>query len=63
MSGERKVVRIEIEYDDGTIERATGDDASEIWRNVEGAFLMRHIHGMPYNGPKMKIVERLDESV
>jgi hypothetical protein len=51
-----KTVRIEVEYDDGMIERAEGDEAAEIWRAVNGSFTLQHIHGMPYRGPKLKVV-------
>lgn len=58
---ERKVIRIEVEYDDGIVERAVGGDAEKIYSAINGAFFMRHIHGMPYKGPKMQPVERTSE--
>lgn len=55
---ERKIVRVEIEYEDGEMERAVGNDAAEIWKAVSGAFAFKQIHGMPYSGPKMKVVSK-----
>lgn len=55
---ERKIVRIEIEYEDGAIERATGDDANEIWRRIIGMIVFQHIHGMEYDGPKLQPVSK-----
>ena len=59
---DKKVIRIEIEYDDGSMERATGKDATKIWSAIESGFVMRHIHGMPYDGPQMKPVDRSAQS-
>lgn len=59
---DKKIVRIEIEYDNGDVERATGDDAAEIWRSIESAFVMQHIHGMTYGGPKLIPVARSGKS-
>lgn len=53
---ELKAIRIEVEYEGGYLERATGDDAAQIWKAIEGAFAMQHIHGMGYKGPRMKPV-------
>lgn len=53
-----KCVRIEMEYDNGLIERAEGADASAIADSINGAFALRQIHGMPYDGPKLKPVDR-----
>lgn len=49
----KKVIRIEMEYEDGEISRAVGEDASEIWKQIEGMIVMESIHGRPYTGPKM----------
>ena len=55
---DEKAVRIEVEWDNGRIERAEGDDAAKIWDAIQGGFVMNHIHGMDYKGPKMKIVQQ-----
>lgn len=39
-----KAIRVEVEYDDGVLERATGEEATEIWRH--------------YSGPKLKPVPK-----
>lgn len=54
---EKKVTRIEIEYEDGEIIRATGNEADEISKAWNAAMFMEHVHGRPYNGPVMKSVE------
>lgn len=53
---EEKAVRIEVEWDNGRIERAEGEDAAKIWDAIQGGFVMGHIHGMTYSGPKMKVI-------
>ena len=60
---EPKVVRVEIEYDNGQILRSEGEDADRIWSNVNGAFVFQAVHGMPYSGPQMKEVRAARESV
>jgi hypothetical protein len=55
----KKVVRVEIEYEDGSEERAIGDDAEKIWQAIESGFLMNHIHGVSYDGPHLKPVEKV----
>jgi hypothetical protein len=56
MANERKAVRIEYEYDDGTIERAVGDHAESIRKTIDGQFVFGHIHGARYLGPTLKPV-------
>lgn len=56
MSDPTKAIRIEVEWDDGRLERAEGDDAAKIWDAINNGFMMQHIHGMPYSGPKMKVI-------
>ena len=58
MNQPKKVVRIETEFDDGEIIRATGDKAETIWQAIQGRFLMEHIHGRPYQGPQMETVQK-----
>lgn len=55
---EPKVIRIEVEYEDGVIEQATGNVANEIWDRIQGMCVMEHIHGRPYSGPQLKRRER-----
>lgn len=54
---EKKAVRVEVEWDDGTLERATGKDAAVIWDKIASAIVMDAIHGRPYNGPQLKPVD------
>ena len=54
---DERAVRIEVEWDNGRIERAEGEDATTIWRAIQGGFAMNQLHGMPYNGPKMKVIK------
>ena len=57
------VVRVEIEYDNGDIERATGVEAAEIWRYLNSGQLMNYIHGAVYTGPKLKLVKAKSDAV
>jgi hypothetical protein len=54
--GEKIVVRIEIEYDDGLIEGARGADAFEIWSWLMSGQAMNSIHGAVYKGPQFTAV-------
>ena len=47
-------VRIEMEFSDGELLRAVGDDAEQIRKWIDGATVMGNIHGMGYKGPTMK---------
>lgn len=58
MSERPKCVRIEMEYDDGSLYRATGEDAQKIKASIDSAFVMEAIHGAEYRGPQMQKVER-----
>lgn len=58
MTTEKKVVRIELEYEDGELLRATGEDANIIWKAIQGGFVMQHIHGGSYTGPQMSKVSK-----
>lgn len=58
MDTEKKCVRIELEYDNGEIWRATGEDAQKIRENLDSQTVMMWIHGMPYSGPTLKLVEK-----
>jgi hypothetical protein len=53
----REIVRVEIEYDDGEVMRAIGEDAAAIWAAYGKAldfYLDRQKR--PYTGPVMKSV-------
>jgi hypothetical protein len=55
--GERpKVVRVEVEYESGLIESATGDDADAIWVGMIDAIVFLANRGMVYRGPQMKVI-------
>lgn len=49
----RKAVRIEFEYDDGTILYAEGDHAEEVMQYLNSAQTMHAIHGANYRGRTM----------
>ena len=57
---EPRCIRIEMEYDNGDVYRATGEDAVTIRKWMESDELMQHIHGEPYTGPQMKLVTRTE---
>jgi hypothetical protein len=50
-------VRIEMEFADGCVIRATGDDAEAIRKWMDSAAMLQHVHGMGYTGPTMQKVE------
>jgi hypothetical protein len=50
---DRKCVRIEIEYEDGTVEYQTGDAAQEVWSWFMSGEQMNCIHGAQYHGTKL----------
>lgn len=52
-SPNRKAVRIEFEYDDGTILSAEGDHAEEVMKYLDRAQVMYVIHGASYTGRMM----------
>src|SRR5579864_9526164 len=54
---EPKAIRIQVEYDDGHLERAEGEDAPKIWTALSSALAVAHVHGVPYVGPKLKEVD------
>jgi hypothetical protein len=54
--GRPRVVRIEIEWEDGMVRRAEGDDADAIhdhWTDLE---VLNHMHGFRYRGPVLREV-------
>lgn len=50
----KKAVRIEIKYDDGSIDLAEGDAAFQIKQWYDNAEVMYCIHGAQYTGPKFQ---------
>lgn len=57
MSDSKEIVRIEVEYADGTKQGATGDAAQQImnwWCSCE---TLAFIHGTKYSGPVLKEVK------
>ena len=56
---DKKCVRIEIEYNDGTVEYQNGPAADEVWSWLMGAQSMYCIHGAVYKGPQF-IERRVD---
>jgi hypothetical protein len=57
----RKVIRMELEWDDGEIQQAVGDDADAIWKDITDGYTFRYIHGMPYKGPMLKTIRKAGE--
>lgn len=51
-----KCVRIEYEYEDGRVYRATGDDAEAICKHYRSCEVMDAIHGGHYSGPQLQLV-------
>jgi len=41
----KKLIRVELEYDDGSIKRLTGDNAHKWNEQVSNASMMAYIHG------------------
>lgn len=52
--GKKEAVRIEIEYDDGSVDFATGKAAEEIKTWYDGAEGMYCFHGAVYKGTKFQ---------
>ena len=50
----KKAIRIEIQYDDGTVDFAEGDAAEQIKNWYNNAEVMYCIHGATYKGPKFQ---------
>jgi len=57
MSDDKKIVRVELEYDDGSIHRLTGDDAEKWLEAANGQAVMSHIHGMPFPSFDWEIID------
>jgi len=48
MSDEKKAVRIEMEFDDGTVQRLTGEQAQKWLDAANGQAVMGWAHGMEF---------------
>lgn len=46
-----------MEFDDGEVLRAVGDDANQIYDHIQSGEVMNYIHGIQYQGPTMKTVK------
>jgi len=55
---DEKCIRIEMEYENGKVFRAVGDEAEKINKWIGNATLLQYLHGAPYKGPVMKEVEK-----
>jgi hypothetical protein len=54
-----KVIRVEIEYDNGVVYRQTGENAEKIWQALTGAQALQQLRGgFPYDGPQLEKVEK-----
>ena len=53
---ESKCIRIEMEYDDGRLERAKGKDAEILARNIAESFAQMGVYGTLFYNPQMKTV-------
>jgi len=47
-----KATLIRVEFDDGTLQTAEGDQAAQIWDWYRAGEAMNCIHGARYDGPK-----------
>jgi hypothetical protein len=50
-----KVVRFEVECEDGRVFEAVGDTADEIWKAYSSAMLMEQTRGRAYTGPRFTL--------
>ena len=53
-----KCIRIEMEYDNGDLYRAEGEDAEEIRKAIVAAQILEAVHGREWRGPQLKKVEK-----
>lgn len=51
MSSEKKVVNLQIIYDDGSWQSASGEAADTIWEWYLNAEALAWVHGAAYKGP------------
>jgi len=54
-----KVTKIRIEYDNGSIKEAVGEDANTIMDSWNSLQFMAQNHGQKYSGPFMKEVGKI----
>ena len=53
-----KVKKIRLEYEDGSVREAKGEDADKIWKHIQGTEDFWFIHGFVYDGPCMKEIKK-----
>ena len=57
----KKATRIEIRYDDGSMDLAEGSDAAQILDWYNAGQTMNLIHGAVYSGPQFKEIAPRNE--
>ena len=45
---EKKIIRVEFEYDDGSIQRLVGEEAAKWLDACNGQITMARVHGLPF---------------
>ena len=58
MDSKTKCIRIEFEYENGEVYRAEGDVAEEVRKQLDSQAVFMWTHGMEYNGPGLRLVEK-----
>ena len=58
MKKENKVIKIRVEYEDGTIKEAEGQDADAIMKWWNSCELMAFVHGSEFKGNPLKEVKK-----
>jgi hypothetical protein len=46
-----KAVKLMVEYEDGSVDLASGKIAEDIWAYLEDCQVFKHVHGFHYSGP------------
>jgi len=57
---DKKLVRVELEYDNGEIHRLTGEDAEKWLEAANGQAVMSALHGMSFPEFKWEITKEND---
>jgi len=60
MPNDKKIIRVELEYDNGEIHRLTGEEAEKWLEAANGQAVMGHIHGMPFPALDWEIIRDED---
>lgn len=53
-----KMIKIELEFDDGRIQRMTGEDANKWLEAVSDQAVFCHVHGVPFPQMHWEIYKR-----